>query len=67
MRKAFPTPAVVVVRGRVMKKEGRKLQLMGSLEDQNGERVADATGLWLMMAKNVGRSNVGREDVRSKL
>jgi hypothetical protein len=41
------------------KKEGRRLQMKGSFEDEKGEKITKAEGLWIMMGKNVGRSNVG--------
>lgn len=41
--------------------------MKGSFEDAKGQKIAEAEGLWLMMKKNVGRSNVGREDVKAKL
>jgi acyl-CoA thioesterase FadM len=66
-KKTLITPSVVVVRGRVAKKDGRKLQMKGSFEDEKGEKIAEAEGLWIMMGKDVGRSNVGREDVKAKL
>ncbi|KAK8051075.1 hypothetical protein PG993_002460 [Apiospora rasikravindrae] len=58
MRRAVRTPQIVVVRGRVIKREGRKLHLRGSMEDRNGEVLAEADGLWLCMAENVGRSQL---------
>ncbi|KAK8106388.1 hypothetical protein PG999_009747 [Apiospora kogelbergensis] len=57
-RRPVRTPQVVLVRGRVVKREGRKLHLRGSLEDKNGEVLAEADGLWLCMAENVGRSQL---------
>ena len=66
-KKTLVTPSVVVVRGRVAKKEGRKLQMNGGFEDEKGEKIAEAGGLWIMMGENVGRSNVGREDVKANL
>ena len=66
-QKTLITPSVVVVRGCVAKKEGRKLQMKGSFEDEKGETIAGAEGLWIMMGKNVGRSNVGREEVKGEV
>ncbi|KAK8118522.1 uncharacterized protein PG998_003148 [Apiospora kogelbergensis] len=57
-RRPVRTPQVVLVRGRVVKREGRKLHLRGSMEDKNGEVLAEADGLWLCMAENVGRSQL---------
>ncbi|KAK8059388.1 hypothetical protein PG996_009318 [Apiospora saccharicola] len=56
MRRPVRTPQIVLVRGRVIKREGRKLHVRGSMEDKNGEVLAEADGLWLCMAENVGRS-----------
>lgn len=84
MRRPVRTPQIVLVRGRVIKRDGRKLHVRGSMEDKNGESLfpfsfplppmakerqrltglcpsigevlAEADGLWLCMAENVGRS-----------
>ncbi|KAK7957098.1 uncharacterized protein PG986_006320 [Apiospora aurea] len=39
MRRAVRTPQVVLVRGRVIRREGRKLHLRGSMEDKNGKLI----------------------------
>ncbi|KAK6818939.1 alcohol dehydrogenase [Apiospora arundinis] len=57
-RRPVRMPQVVLVRGRVIKREGRKLHLRGSMEDKNGEVLAEAEGIWLCMAANVGRSQL---------
>ncbi|KAK6852761.1 hypothetical protein PG995_011312 [Apiospora arundinis] len=57
-RRPVRTPQVVLVRGRVIKREGRKLHLRGSMEDKNGEVLAEADGIWVCMAENVGRSQL---------
>ncbi|KAK8091127.1 hypothetical protein PG994_000632 [Apiospora phragmitis] len=57
-RRPVRTPQVVLIRGRVIKRDGRKLHLRGSIEDKNGEVLAEADGLWLCMAENVGRSQL---------
>jgi acyl-CoA thioesterase FadM len=57
-KKLLTTPQVVLVLGRVAKKEGRKLQMKGSFEVEKGEKFAEAEGLWIMMEKNVGSENV---------
>jgi acyl-coenzyme A thioesterase PaaI-like protein len=57
-RRPIFTPAVVVCRGRVFKREGRKIYVKGIFEDKDGKVYAEANGMWIMMEKNVGRSNV---------
>jgi acyl-CoA thioesterase FadM len=47
-KKPLFTPQVVMVRGRVMKVEGRKLFVGGSIENEKGELFAEADGLWVM-------------------
>jgi hypothetical protein len=67
-RRPLYTPSVVVVKGRVAKKEGKKVYLKGSFEDKDGKKLAEATGLWIMMEKDIGRSNVaGKETLKAKL
>lgn len=48
----------MLARGKVVKKEGRKLSLQGSFEDEDGNILAEAEGTWIMVDKNVGRSNI---------
>lgn len=60
-KKPMFTPAVVVCRGKVVKVEGRKMLLRGSFEDEGGNVLAEAEGLWIMMERSVGRSNVRRD------
>ncbi|EOO03792.1 putative thioesterase thiol ester dehydrase-isomerase protein [Phaeoacremonium minimum UCRPA7] len=38
-KKPVRTPQVVLIRGRVIKKEGRKLQVRGTIEDKDGMSV----------------------------
>lgn len=40
------------------KVDGRKVYLMGSFEDEKGEVLTEAEGLWIKMEKGIGRSNV---------
>jgi acyl-CoA thioesterase FadM len=57
-KKPLYTPKVVLVRGQVVKKEGRKLSLKGSFEDEEGNILVEAEGTWIMVNRDVGRSNV---------
>ncbi|KAI1769488.1 Thioesterase/thiol ester dehydrase-isomerase [Hypoxylon sp. FL1150] len=57
-RRAVSPPMVVLIRGRVVRKEGRKLHLRGTIEDKDGNIMAEGEGLWVMMGKNVGRSQL---------
>ena len=61
-KKPLYTPSVVVVRGRVVKREGRKLSLRGSFEDMEGSVLAEAEGTWIMVSRDVGRTSGGSED-----
>ncbi|KAI0132518.1 HotDog domain-containing protein [Xylariales sp. AK1849] len=58
MKRPIRTPQVVLIRGRVVKKEGRKLYVRGTIEDEDGNLMAEADGLWLNSDKNVGRSQL---------
>ncbi|KAI0171854.1 Thioesterase/thiol ester dehydrase-isomerase [Hypoxylon sp. FL1284] len=57
-RRAVSPPQVVLIRGRVVRKEGRKLHLRGTIEDKDGNIMAEAEGLWISMSRNVGRSQL---------
>lgn len=57
-KKPLQTPQVVVVRGLVERKEGRKLYMKGRFEDKNGEVFSEADGLWLMIEKRPERSAI---------
>ena len=57
-KKPIFTPAIVVCRGRVVKKQGRKAFVIGSFEDKDGVVLTEAEGVWSLMDHNVGRSNV---------
>ncbi|KAI1485768.1 HotDog domain-containing protein [Biscogniauxia mediterranea] len=57
-RRQIRPPQVVLVRGRVTRREGRKLFVRGTIEDEDGNIMAEGSGLWLSMGKNVGRSQL---------
>ncbi|KAI0387707.1 HotDog domain-containing protein [Hypomontagnella monticulosa] len=57
-RRAVQTPQVVLIRGRVVRKDGRKLYVKGTIEDKDGNVMAEGDGLWLAMDRNVGRSKL---------
>lgn len=57
-KKPMFTPAIVVCRGRVVKKDGRKAYVTGSFEDKDGVVLTEAEGEWALMDRDVGRSNV---------
>ncbi|CZR52686.1 uncharacterized protein PAC_02563 [Phialocephala subalpina] len=49
------TPSVVLARGQVIKKEGKKLSLKGSFEDKDGNILATSEGTWIMVNRDIGR------------
>ncbi|KAI8629528.1 HotDog domain-containing protein [Xylariaceae sp. FL1651] len=57
-RRAVQLPQVVLIRGRVTKKEGRKIYTRGTIEDKDGNIMCEGHGIWLAMSKNVGRSQL---------
>jgi acyl-CoA thioesterase FadM len=57
-KKPLFTPKVVLVRGQVVKREGKKLSLKGSFEDEKGNILAESEGTWIMVNRDIGRSNV---------
>ncbi|TVY26817.1 hypothetical protein LHYA1_G004809 [Lachnellula hyalina] len=54
-KKPLYTPSVVVVRGRVVEKKGRKLTVKGSFADAEGNVLAEADGVWVTVDKDIGR------------
>lgn len=54
-KKPLYTPSVCIVRGQVMKKQGKKLSLKGSFEDQDGNVIAEAQGTWIIVDRDIGR------------
>ncbi|KAK3353063.1 HotDog domain-containing protein [Lasiosphaeria hispida] len=56
--RAVKTPQVVLVRGRVVKKDKRKIFVKGTIEDKDGNLMAEGDGVWLQMGSNVGRSQL---------
>ncbi|KAK0627116.1 HotDog domain-containing protein [Immersiella caudata] len=57
-RKAVKLPQVVLVRGRVVKKEGRKIFVRGSIEDKDGNLLGEGDGIWVQMGSDIGRSQL---------
>ncbi|KAI1450262.1 HotDog domain-containing protein [Annulohypoxylon stygium] len=55
-KRAIRTPAVVLLRGRVVRKEGRKLHVKGTIQDKDGNIMAEGEGLWL--DRETGRSKL---------
>ncbi|KAI1461356.1 HotDog domain-containing protein [Annulohypoxylon moriforme] len=55
-RRAVRTPQIVLIRGRVVRKEGRKIHVRGTIEDKDGNIMAEGDGLWL--DKNIGTSKL---------
>lgn len=58
-KKPVALPQVVVVRGRVVKKDGkRKIWVRGRIEDKDGAVLGEGEGLWIEMGRNIGRSQL---------
>ncbi|KAI2469414.1 Thioesterase/thiol ester dehydrase-isomerase [Annulohypoxylon bovei var. microspora] len=55
-RRAVRTPQVVLIRGRVIRRDGRKLHVRGTIEDKDGNIMAEGDGLWL--DRNIGPSKL---------
>ncbi|KAI1095850.1 HotDog domain-containing protein [Rostrohypoxylon terebratum] len=55
-KRAIRTPAVVLLRGRVVRKEGRKIHVKGTIQDKDGNVMAEGEGLWL--DREAGRSKL---------
>ncbi|KAI0150398.1 HotDog domain-containing protein [Xylariaceae sp. FL1272] len=57
-RQAIQLPQVVLIRGRVTKKVGRKIYAHGTIEDKDGNILCEGHGMWLAMGKDIGRSQL---------
>ncbi|KAI5868507.1 HotDog domain-containing protein [Durotheca rogersii] len=57
-RRAVATPQVVLARGRVVRRDRRKIWVRGTLEDKDGRILAEGEGLWLSMDRDIGRSQL---------
>ncbi|KAI2624229.1 HotDog domain-containing protein [Hypoxylon sp. NC1633] len=56
-RRAVMTPQVILIRGRVVRKEGRKIHVKGTMEDKDGNIMAEGDGLWLAMDRDIGHNS----------
>ncbi|KAI8963836.1 HotDog domain-containing protein [Daldinia sp. FL1419] len=45
--RAIRLPQILLIRGRVVRKEGRKIFVRGTLEDKDGNLMAEGEGTWL--------------------
>ncbi|KAI1386379.1 Thioesterase/thiol ester dehydrase-isomerase [Hypoxylon trugodes] len=52
-RRAVTPPQIVLIRGRVVRKDGRKLYVKGVMEDKDGNIMAEGDGLWLAMGSKL--------------
>ena len=66
-KKPLYTPKVVLARGKVVKKEGKKLSLKGSFEDEDGNVLAEAEGIWIIVDRDVGRWTDAKSKEKAKL
>ena len=48
-KKPLTTPSIALCKGRVVKKEGRKVFVKGSFYDAEGNILADAQGMFILM------------------
>jgi acyl-CoA thioesterase FadM len=51
--KPINSPQIVVIRGKVAKREGKKLLVKGSIEDSEGTVLTEAEALWLTVNKGL--------------
>ena len=63
-KKPLFTPSVVLVRGQVTKRSGRKLTVKGNFEDKDGNILATADGTWIMVNRDVGRTTNATESAK---
>ncbi|KAI1409653.1 Thioesterase/thiol ester dehydrase-isomerase [Hypoxylon sp. FL1857] len=57
-RRAANPPQVILIRGRVVRVDGRKIHVRGTVEDKDGNVMAEGSGIWLAMHRHVGRSQL---------
>ncbi|KAI2782031.1 HotDog domain-containing protein [Daldinia loculata] len=56
--RAIRLPQILLIRGRVVRKEGRKIYVRGTLEDKNGNIMAEGDGVWLAIERRSGQSKL---------
>src|SRR6187402_1800162 len=52
-RKVVGTEGTLVVRGRVVRMRGRRIEVAATVDDASGERLAEATALFMRLAPEV--------------
>jgi len=65
-KKPLYTPSVVLARGQVVKKEGKKLSLRGSFEDKDENILATSEGTWIMVDRDIGRWTTEEQKEQAK-
>ncbi|KAI0848324.1 HotDog domain-containing protein [Daldinia vernicosa] len=56
--RAIRLPQILLIRGRVVRKEGRKMYVRGTLEDKDGNIMAEGEGIWLAIERKSGQSKL---------
>ncbi|KAL6719814.1 hypothetical protein ACLMJK_001735 [Lecanora helva] len=54
-KRPLVTPSVTLCKGRVVKKEGKKVFVKGSFHDAEGNTLAEAEGLWILLTGKEGK------------
>ncbi|OTB19946.1 hypothetical protein K445DRAFT_313740 [Daldinia sp. EC12] len=57
-RRAIRLPQILLIRGRVIRKEGRKIYVRGTLEDKDGNIMAEGDGVWLAIERKSAQSKL---------
>ncbi|KAI1470722.1 HotDog domain-containing protein [Daldinia caldariorum] len=57
-RRPIWLPQILLIRGRVIRKVGRKIDVRGTLEDKDGNILADGEGIWIAIVREPVRSNL---------
>ena len=57
-KKPLVTPSVTLCKGRVVKKEGRKVFVKGAFYDSEGAVLAEAEGLWILLTGPAGKAKL---------
>ncbi|KAE8450794.1 hypothetical protein EG329_005707 [Mollisiaceae sp. DMI_Dod_QoI] len=65
-KKPLYTPSIILARGQVVKKEGKKLSLKGSFEDKDGNILTTSEGTWIMVNRDIGRWTTAEQQEQAK-
>ncbi|KAK3323474.1 HotDog domain-containing protein [Cercophora scortea] len=64
-KKAIKMPQILLLRARIVRREGRKLFVRGTIQDRDGTVMAEGESVGLEMNRSIGRTTGGRRVPKS--